>query len=146
MKEGKREKIDLKSGRGVGDDWMIYMNYIYLIHIKSLFSEYITMCPWSSDPFCIVSYYIKWVTSPWTYFSSQNIFFSNFDFVSLRPKVILRCDLKYRKYIYYVYILYNVVMIIWNKFYFYFGMWTIIDSIESNTIRKHNVTNLFLML
>ena len=26
-----------------------------------------TVCPGSSDPFCVVSYYIKWVTTSWTY-------------------------------------------------------------------------------
>ena len=26
-----------------------------------------TMCPGSSDPFYIVSYYIKWVTTSWTH-------------------------------------------------------------------------------
>ena len=26
-----------------------------------------TMCPRSSDPFYIVTYHIKWVTTPWTY-------------------------------------------------------------------------------
>ena len=26
-----------------------------------------TVCPISSDPFYIVSYYEKWVTTPWTY-------------------------------------------------------------------------------
>ena len=25
------------------------------------------MCPRSSDPFCLVTYYIKWVTNSWTY-------------------------------------------------------------------------------
>ena len=25
------------------------------------------MCPWRSDPFYIVTYYIKWVTTSWTY-------------------------------------------------------------------------------
>ena len=27
---------------------------------------YNTVCPKSSDPFCIVTYYIKWVTTSWT--------------------------------------------------------------------------------
>ena len=30
-----------------------------------------TVCPRSSDPFCIVTYYIIWVTTSWTY--STNI-------------------------------------------------------------------------
>ena len=31
----------------------------------------ITICPRSSDPFYIVSYYIKWVTTSWTH--SMNV-------------------------------------------------------------------------
>ena len=27
----------------------------------------ITVCPGSSDPFYVVTYYIKWVTTSWTY-------------------------------------------------------------------------------
>ena len=30
-----------------------------------------TICPRSSDPFYIVSYYIKWVTTSWTYSMSH---------------------------------------------------------------------------
>ena len=26
-----------------------------------------TVCPGSSDPFCNVTYYMKWVTTSWTY-------------------------------------------------------------------------------
>ena len=29
-----------------------------------------TVCPRSSDPFYIVTYYIKWVTTSWTYSTS----------------------------------------------------------------------------
>ena len=29
--------------------------------------DYLTVCPRSSDPFYIVSYYIKWVTTSWTH-------------------------------------------------------------------------------
>ena len=29
--------------------------------------KYYTVCPRSSDPFYIVSYYIKWVTTSWTH-------------------------------------------------------------------------------
>ena len=29
--------------------------------------ENCTVCPGSSDPFYLVSYYIKWVTTSWTY-------------------------------------------------------------------------------
>ena len=31
-----------------------------------------TVCPRSSDPFYIVSYYIKWVTTSWTYSISMS--------------------------------------------------------------------------
>ena len=34
-------------------------------------SYYITVCPRSSDPFYIVTYYIKWVTTSWTHSRSQ---------------------------------------------------------------------------
>ena len=41
-----------------------------------LLCRYYTMCPRSSDPFYIVSYYIKWVITSWThsiyFFLSQN--------------------------------------------------------------------------
>ena len=33
-----------------------------------------TVCPSSSDPFYLVSYYVKWVTTSWTY--GRNITFS----------------------------------------------------------------------
>ena len=29
--------------------------------------KYVTVCPGSSDPFYIVTYYIKWVTTSWTH-------------------------------------------------------------------------------
>ena len=37
---------------------------------KALLLSY-TICPRSSDPFYIVSYYIKWVTTFWTYSKSK---------------------------------------------------------------------------
>ena len=33
--------------------------------------QYNTMCPRSSNPFYIVSYYIKWVTTSWTHSISE---------------------------------------------------------------------------
>ena len=36
-------------------------NFTYLNDLKT------TRCPRSCDPFYIVSYYIKWVTTSWTY-------------------------------------------------------------------------------
>ena len=36
--------------------------------VREKWIQYIhTVCPRSSDPFYIVSYYIKWVTASWTY-------------------------------------------------------------------------------
>ena len=35
---------------------------------------YYTVCPRSSAPFCIVSQYIKWVTTSWTYSTQRKIF------------------------------------------------------------------------
>ena len=34
-----------------------------------------TVCPRSSDPFYIVIYYIKWVTTSWTYSSDKHVLF-----------------------------------------------------------------------
>ena len=31
-----------------------------------------TMCPRSSDPIYVVTYYIKWVTTSWTYSTESN--------------------------------------------------------------------------
>ena len=36
-----------------------------------------TVCPRSSDPFYIVSYYMKWVTTSWTYSSASHKIFYN---------------------------------------------------------------------
>ena len=45
------------------------------------------MCPRSSDPFYIVSYYIKWVTTTWTH-SMLNMF--TFDELSVSPLLSLQ--------------------------------------------------------
>ena len=37
---------------------------------KKKAQESFTVCPESSDPFYIVSYYIKWVTTSWTHSTS----------------------------------------------------------------------------
>ena len=42
--------------------WQTFYNLSYIL----LRTEY-TLCPESSDPFYIVSYYINWVTTSWTY-------------------------------------------------------------------------------
>ena len=34
-------------------------------------SAHCTVCPGSSDPFYVVTYYIKWVTTSWTYSISK---------------------------------------------------------------------------
>ena len=41
---------------------------MYQTHTHFLFY---TVCPISSDPFYIVSYYMKWVTTSWTYSHSE---------------------------------------------------------------------------
>ena len=43
------------------------------------------MCPGSSDPFYIVTYYIKWVTISWTYCGLLNIFWPKVIGCVLRP-------------------------------------------------------------
>ena len=50
-----------------------------------------TVCPGSSDPFYVVTYYIKWVTTSWTH-STFNIFVIKFtiktdDFLSLNNSI-----------------------------------------------------------
>ena len=44
--------------------WPIYIAYI-ILHVFP--SSLLTVCPRSSDPFYIVSHYIKWVPTSWTY-------------------------------------------------------------------------------
>ena len=41
------------------------INFLYLFYICC--SRKVTVCPKSSDPFHIISYYIKWVTTSWTH-------------------------------------------------------------------------------
>ena len=41
-----------------------------IVHIHQPFTLD-TMCPRSSNPFCVASYYIKWVTTSWTKIMSQ---------------------------------------------------------------------------
>ena len=43
-------------------------------HIICLIIFIITICPRSSDPFHIVTYYMKWVTTSWTYSISKSYF------------------------------------------------------------------------
>ena len=41
------------------------------MHVQEVLSNLYTVCPRGSDPFHIVNYYIKWVTTSWTY-SNKN--------------------------------------------------------------------------
>ena len=45
----------------------------------TLKSKTYTVCPRSSDPFCEVSYFIKWVTTSWTYSKKVDKDRSNYD-------------------------------------------------------------------
>ena len=43
---------------------------MYFFQSSSTNIEYSTVCPGSSDPFYMVTYYLKWVTTSWTYSSA----------------------------------------------------------------------------
>ena len=48
----------------------IYIHLLRFVEHLALFLNFImdiTMCPKSSNPFYIVSYYIKWVTTAWSH-------------------------------------------------------------------------------
>ena len=47
-------------------DSLSFLKYLYLPEIVLFY----TACPLSSDPFYIVSYYTKWVSTSWTYSNS----------------------------------------------------------------------------
>ena len=50
--------------------WEIYTSALYRIFHGFILFKYrflCTVCPGRSDPFYIVTYYIKWVTTSWTY-------------------------------------------------------------------------------
>ena len=51
-------------------------NGIFLIH---------TVCPGGSVPFYIVSYYIKWVTTSWTYSTRRKIKIGEVACISFNP-------------------------------------------------------------
>ena len=64
-----------------------YINiYIYILHIY--ISIVHTVCPRSSDPFYIVSCYIKWGTTSWTHSMYIYIFRAHFLTISLSLKCI----------------------------------------------------------
>ena len=44
-----------------------FLHFWFTVEGKSLWWFLVTMCLRSNDPFYIVSYYIKWVTTSWTY-------------------------------------------------------------------------------
>ena len=59
----KKKIIRVKLSKGT-----VYCKYNNDLTSEMLhFSSKSTVCPGSSDPFDIVSYYIKWVTTPWTH-------------------------------------------------------------------------------
>ena len=37
------------------------------VHMSEAIDKYGTVCPRNSEPFYVVTYYIKWVTTSWTY-------------------------------------------------------------------------------
>jgi len=57
----------------------------------------VTVCPRSSDPFDIVSYYIKWVTTSWTYRSIKHCMLSEDSNIFLKH---------YNMNIYYIYLIF----------------------------------------
>ena len=58
----------------------VLANYYKLLTYRNWAKTTITVCPGSSDPFYIVTYYIKWVTTSWTHIiTSQGQFFKYHD-------------------------------------------------------------------
>ena len=51
---------------GIDNKHVYFSTWLYGLRIFTG-SDHITVCPRSSDPFYILSYYIKWVTISWTY-------------------------------------------------------------------------------
>ena len=43
--------------------------FVFFGHLNGHLIEGYTVCPGSSDPFHIVKYYLKWVTTSWTHSS-----------------------------------------------------------------------------
>ena len=58
--------------KGYGSFFLQCRVYISILQICSCSRHFSTVCQGSSDPFHIVTYYIKWVTTSWTYSSKQN--------------------------------------------------------------------------
>ena len=54
----------------------MYIVYIYIKSSQDRCSMQLhTVCPRSSDPFYVVTYYVKWVTTSWTYSIIHDVFF-----------------------------------------------------------------------
>ena len=64
MKEGKEKKVGCRSFKFVPDSVNLRPDLLCSALRKVLHD---TMCPRSSAQFQKVSYYIKWVTTSWTY-------------------------------------------------------------------------------
>ena len=56
---------------GMGEFDFFYSDFINMIILNMIL--FLIICQRSSDPFYIIAYYIKWVTTSWTF--SMNIFF-----------------------------------------------------------------------
>ena len=52
-----------------------------------------TVCPRSSDPFYIVGYYIKWVTTSWTYSTACPLHCVKFSYTHV--KILVKKDILY---------------------------------------------------
>ena len=69
----------------------------YFFFVAFVFHIFFTVCLGSSDPFYVVSYYVKWVTTSWTH-----SMFKNF---SLRVNVIFSYEHSYSFIVLFLYIL-----------------------------------------
>ena len=65
---------DYSMGAGISQVFVHYIlvlvslsGLLFLLIHQYVDTMVITVCPGSSDPFYVVSYYIKWVTTSWTY-------------------------------------------------------------------------------
>ena len=59
MKQNAAPEVIFRRGKTVTGRWAIVQLDIYIVRY--------TVCPGSNDPFCIVTYHIKWVTTSWTH-------------------------------------------------------------------------------
>ena len=71
---------------------MVFLIGLVTLHYETMFKLIIcnllnyTICPRSSYPFCLVAYYLKWVTSSWTHSSIANFILKkeNFSMISVQ--------------------------------------------------------------